>query len=136
MAAKNLSLQIQPRDLELLRSLFESRVMTADHIAVLYFNGSREAAKKRLQKLKTAGFIGERKRKAYEPAVLSLTSKAFAILREHGILAEYPQLAPSTSDQAKTWPFDLTWEAPLVECYERNRKFRLPLKQGSTKPSM
>jgi len=82
-------LRFQPRDLALLRGLFESRIMTAEHIAALFFNGSREAAKKRLQKLKAAGFIGERKRKAYEPAVLSLTPRAFAVLHEQGILAEY-----------------------------------------------
>jgi hypothetical protein len=84
--------EIQIRDIELLRGLFESRVMTAEHIAALFFNGSREAAKKRLQKLKAAGFIGERKRKAYEPAVLSLTTKAFFVLQEQGIFAEYPKL--------------------------------------------
>jgi len=73
--------------------------MTVGHVATLYFDGSREAAKKRLQKLKAARFIGERKRKAYEPAVLSLTPKAFPVLHEHGILAEYPQLGPSTLDK-------------------------------------
>ena len=73
--------------------------MTAEHIAVLFFNGSREAAKKRLQKLKTAGFIGERKRRVNEPAVLSLTSKSFAVLREKGILAEYPQFTSSALEK-------------------------------------
>ena len=80
------SISFQPRDFALLRGLFESRVMTADHIAALYFNGSHEAAKKRLQKLKAAGFIRERKRKAYEPAVLALAPKAFPVLHAEGIL--------------------------------------------------
>jgi hypothetical protein len=92
-------LKLQDRDLELLRCLFESRIMTAGHIAVLFFNNSREAAKKRLQKLKAAGLIGERKRKAYEPAVLSLAPKAFAVLREQGVLTEYPQLGTAALDK-------------------------------------
>src|SRR5260221_13349762 len=93
------SLHFQDRDFALLRGLFESRIMTAEHIASLFFAGSREAAKKRLQKLKAAGFIGERKRKAYEPAVLSLTPKSFAVLREQGILAEYPRLGSLALDK-------------------------------------
>jgi len=64
------SIKLQGRDLDLIRGLFESRVMTAVHVAILYFNGSKEAAKKRLHKLKTAGFIGDRRPKVYEPALL------------------------------------------------------------------
>jgi Replication-relaxation len=84
------SLQPQPRDLALLRGLFESRVMTADHATVLYFAGKDEAAKKRLQKLKSAGFITERQRRAFEPSVLLLTRKGLEMLQERGVLAEYP----------------------------------------------
>jgi len=43
------SIDLQERDFALLRGLFESRVMTAAHIASLYFDGKKEAAKKRLQ---------------------------------------------------------------------------------------
>ena len=108
---------MQNRDIILFRGLFESRVMTAEHIAVLFFNGSREAAKKRLQKLKAAGFIGERKRKAYEPAVLSLTVKAVSVLRIRGILAEYPKLASSALDK-RTRVSDLTirHELEVMDC--------------------
>jgi hypothetical protein len=106
------TLQLQDRDLAVLRDLFESRVMTAEHIAALFFNGSREAAKKRLQKLKAAGLIGERKRKAYEPAVLSLTPKSFAVLHEQGILAEYPQLDSLALDK-RTRVSDLTIDHEL-----------------------
>jgi hypothetical protein len=84
---------LQPRDLALLRDLFESRVMTSTHAAALHFDGSKEATKKRLQKLKAAGFINERTRRPTEPAALFLTVKAFARLREHGILSEYPSLS-------------------------------------------
>jgi hypothetical protein len=73
----------QDRDFRLLRGLFESRVMTAAHIATLYFDGKREAAKKRLQKIKAAGFIGERKRRVNEKSVLFLTRKATPFLKNN-----------------------------------------------------
>jgi hypothetical protein len=84
------SLQIQDRDYALLRGLFESRIMTAGHIATLFFDGKKEAAKKRLQKLKTAGFIGERTRHASQPAILFLNRKGLSLLQAHGTLKEYP----------------------------------------------
>jgi len=91
MRANNL--QLQDRDFALLRGLFECRVMAADHIATLYFDGKREYTKKRLQKLKAAGFIRERKRQVSEPSVLFLTRKAFIELKNHGDLSPYPPLA-------------------------------------------
>jgi protein involved in plasmid replication-relaxation len=84
------ALQLQDRDVALLRALFECRVMTNDHAAALFFDGKDQAAKKRLQKLKTAGHISERPRRAFEPSVLFLTRKSLTILQEKGVLAEYP----------------------------------------------
>jgi len=48
----------------------DPRIMTSAHVAALYFAGKKEAAKKRLQKLKAAGFVvnenaGERTRPFY-----------------------------------------------------------------------
>jgi hypothetical protein len=86
------SIVLQDRDLGLLRGLFESRVMTAAHITTLFFDGKAETAKKRLQKLKTAGLVTERPRRPSEPAILFLTRKAFGVLRAQGILEKYPQL--------------------------------------------
>ena len=86
------SLQIQHRDFALLRGLFECRVMTTSHITTLYFDGKREYTKKRLQKLKAAGFIGERKRNSNEPSILFLTRKAFTLLSSQGQLSDYPSL--------------------------------------------
>src|ERR1700722_12154455 len=88
----NDSVDLQHRDLALLRGLFESRVMTANHIATLYFENKREYTKKRLQKLKAAGFIGERRRNANEPSILLLTRKAFTLLSSRGELSKYPSL--------------------------------------------
>jgi hypothetical protein len=84
------SLVFQDRDLALFRDLFECRIMTGAHIASLHFDGSKEAAKKRLQKLKSAGLIQERPRMPSEPAVLSLTRDALILLKERGILHDYP----------------------------------------------
>jgi hypothetical protein len=94
------SLQFQERDFELLRGLFESRVMTAVHIATLYFDGKRESTKKRLQKLKAAGLISERKRRVNEPSILFLTRKSFDLLNNRGDLSRYPALG-TTSFEAR-----------------------------------
>ncbi len=91
-----LGFALQHRDLALLRDLFESRLMTSAHVAAIHFGGRREAAKKRLQKLKTANLVSVRPRRASEPAVYSLTARAIALLRTHRILEEYPQLAQLT----------------------------------------
>jgi hypothetical protein len=66
--------------------------MTAAHAAVLYFDGRPEAAKKRIQKLKSAGLISERPRRVYQPAILFLTTRAFRLLGKEAHLAEYPKL--------------------------------------------
>src|SRR4051812_46983734 len=87
------NIALQPRDLALLRDLFESRIMTASHISALHFAGGKETAKKRLQKLKSAGLVSERKRLVNEPAILFLSKKGISVLREQGVLAEYPSLS-------------------------------------------
>ena len=83
----------------MLRGLFECRVMTAEHVSALFFKGRKEATKKRLQKLKEAGLVGERRRRAYEPAILSLSQKGLLLLKEHGVLAEYPALGLVSLDK-------------------------------------
>lgn len=101
------AINLQERDLALLRGLFESRIMTAGHISALYFDRKREATKKRLQKIKAAGLIGERKRRVNEPSILFLTGKAFALLQQHGELSGFPPLGP-LSFQARARVSDLT----------------------------
>jgi|ERR1043166_5997909 hypothetical protein len=89
---------LQDRDLDILRGLFESRVMTAEHISTLYFEGRREAAKKRLQRLKAAGIIRDRPRRPYQPAVLLLAAKGLRVVNEAGILRDYPRIATATRE--------------------------------------
>jgi hypothetical protein len=85
-------IKLQDRDLELLRGLFESRLMTLAHAAALHFDGRSEAAKKRIQKLKAAGLIAERPRRAYDRSILFLTKQAFQRLGEEDITSQYPKL--------------------------------------------
>lgn len=88
------SIDLQPRDMKLLRGLFESRIMTLSHIATLYFDGKKEMAKKRVQKLKAAGFVRERPRGLpTQPSILFLARPAFRVLSDHGKLSDYPRVS-------------------------------------------
>lgn len=67
--------------------------MKISHIAQLYFQGSLDAAKKRVLPLKKAGFLKERSgRRPYEPAILALARPAFEALISGGRLADYPAI--------------------------------------------
>lgn len=101
------SMILQERDLALLRGLFECRIMTAAHIAPIYFEGKREYTKKRLQKLKAAGYIGERTRRVNEPSILFLTRKAFTLLNREGQLSGLPALG-ANSFEARAYVSELT----------------------------
>lgn len=87
---------IQPRDLEVLRTLLDSRVAYARQISVLHFSGKREATKKRVQTLKRSGFIAARRRRPQEPAVLYVTRAGVRLLKDRGFLSDYsPSLLAS-----------------------------------------
>lgn len=76
-------IQPQERDFQILRGLYESRLMTIGHTAKLYFDGRLEAARKRIQKLKQAGFVRDRKQGPCEPMVQLLTKRGFEFLKYH-----------------------------------------------------
>ena len=110
------AIQFQERDLALLRGLFESRVMTAAHAATLYFEGRGEAAKKRLQKLKSAGIIGDRPRKPFEPSVLFLTRNGIKQLETVGILTEYPAFdLPALDRRARVSDLTIRHELEVMD---------------------
>jgi hypothetical protein len=116
MTSEKIPFVFQERDFAFLSTLVESRVLTANHAAVLHFGGSREAAKKRLQKLKGAGLIAERKRRASEPAVLSLTGKAFPLLKARGLLDSYPDLSlASLVRRSQVSPLTLAHELEVMD---------------------
>src|SRR5262245_41539785 len=83
--------EVTPRDALLLRELYETRLMTIQQAALLYFNGSYEAAKKRIQKLKAVRLIRERVRKISEPSILSLAKAGFEVLLNDGHLDGIPK---------------------------------------------
>lgn len=107
---------IQQRDLELLRGLFESRLMTLAHVAAIHFGGSFEAAKKRVQKLKAAGLLAERPRRRYQASVLHLTHAAFDLLIEQNQLHGYPSLAwQSMEKRARVSAMTLAHELSVLD---------------------
>ncbi len=67
--------------------------MTLRHITAIYFNGHAEAAKKRVQRLKAAGYLNQRSRRVNEPAIYHISKKAFEVLRQQQTLDGYPQLS-------------------------------------------
>ena len=75
---------LQARDTQLFAGLLESRVMTREQLAKLYFDGNYDVAKKRLFKLTQAGFVRERKSRAnpgrFFPSTLSLGRRGFDAL--------------------------------------------------------
>ncbi len=89
-------MDIQDRDFEILRTLLESRIATSMHISVLHFEGKIDAAWKRLQKLKSARLIVERRPRLNAPAMLFLGQAGLKILKERGILSEYPGAGAGT----------------------------------------
>lgn len=108
--------ELQDRDLKILRGLFEARLMTAEHVAAIYFEGRYEAARKRLQKLKAAGYVGERPRRTYDPAVLFLTRKAFAALCQSGAIADLPQMSwPSLEKRVRVSDLTLRHELEVQD---------------------
>ncbi len=110
------AVELTERDMALLRGLFEARVMTLQHAAVFHFNGSVEAATKRVQKLKAADIVAERPRRVYEPSVLFLTKKAFQLLSERGVLAGYPKIGWSNIEKrARVSPFTLRHELDVLD---------------------
>jgi hypothetical protein len=101
------SIQLQGRDLIILRGLLESRIMTRKHTATIYFEGHTEGAKKRIQKLITACLIGERERIVNQPGILFLRKAGLLLLKNRGILSEYPSLSIPAFEK-RTQVSDLT----------------------------
>ena len=89
-------IHIEDRDLSLLAALFETRLMTTADVQQLFFAGNYETAKKRLQKLKRARVLTERKgRGVYGRSILHLTVQGFRILQTTTALHDngYPPIS-------------------------------------------
>jgi hypothetical protein len=115
--SKKSDVEFQPRDLAILRGLFDARIATIHHLSTLYFDGRLEAARKRVQKLKAAGIINERPRKATEPSIHCLTRRAFEMLEQHGVLKEFPSVGWSHLEKrARISELTLKHELELMDC--------------------
>src|ERR1043166_5731419 len=111
-----LGIALQSRDFAVLRGLFDSRVLTRSHIARLYFDGSDDAAKQRLTKLKRAGFITERPRRIYEPAVLHPPRAALGLLQQEGHFVDFPKLSlTALEERAKVSDLTIRHELDVQE---------------------
>ncbi len=99
-----------------MRGLFESRIMSAAHIAAIYFQGRKEAAKKRLQTLKALNLVQERPRSVNEPSVLFLTRKGFTLLSDQKLLSSYPKLsAVAFEKRADVSPLTIKHELQVMD---------------------
>lgn len=108
--------KVQSRDIHLLSDLLESRCMTLTHLSAVHFLGKAEAAKKRLQKLKAAGFTSARQKRPYEPALLSVTWLGYQLLREHGYLERFPAFNQATFEKhIRLSPLTLQHELAVMD---------------------
>jgi hypothetical protein len=91
---RNRSLELQARDFEALRGLFESRIMGRRHMLALFFPDQIEYGKKRLRALIAAGYIGERKPGhdpgRYLPGWLYLRRSGFQVLAHDPSFIRHP----------------------------------------------
>jgi hypothetical protein len=116
MSYTTVATQLMERDYRILRGLFESRVMTLLHIAVLYFDKSVDAARKRVWKLKNAGLVGERRRvRPYDPSILYLTRQGFERLSREQRILDYPSIGwPTMEKRTSVSPLTLQHELDVM----------------------
>jgi len=108
--------ELQSRDRSILRTLLDCRIMTIKQAASLHFGGSFEAAKKRLQKIQKAGFIGMRPRRVQDPAIYSLTRQGYMSLKEEGMLDPLLELGwTRMQERIKVSEFILKHELAVVD---------------------
>jgi hypothetical protein len=100
-------LELQTRDLQILRALFESRLMTLTHLSALFFDDRVESAKKRLQKLCAARYLTQRPRRLYQHAIYQLTNRSIYHLQRLGVTDAY-RLPPRYNLQRRMQVSELT----------------------------
>ena len=83
---------LRDEDVSILCELYESRIMTVEHIAAIVFGGRKQTAHKRIQHLKAAKYIAERPRLPNQPSILFLAFNGYEFVRKHGGIAELPHI--------------------------------------------
>ncbi len=95
------TVSLQPRDLDVLQSLFESRLATREHLAQLHFAGSYEAAQNRLKKLRDGRLLKASPAGIGKPEILSLALAGFDALKAHRRLERYPRFTRELFEDRK-----------------------------------
>ncbi len=108
-------LVLQSRDIDLLRGLFESRVMSGAQIATIYFQDHFEMAKKRLQLLAASGFVARHPDPLNRPAPFILAAAGLIELRSRGIPCEYPPFGSTLARRADVSARTLAHELEVME---------------------
>ena len=91
--------------------------MTLRHITAIHFDGHAEATKKRVQKLKAAGYIRARSRGTNEPAIHFLTRKAFDAVSQNGMLPKTPKIGWAAQEKRmKVSDLTLRHELGVMDC--------------------
>ena len=90
--------ELQSRDIELLRGLIDSRFYTITHAADIHFDGKREMAKKRIQKLAAAGLILMRPGLVGRAAAVTASQRAVRLLHSRGEIGRRPVPRSGVSD--------------------------------------
>lgn len=113
---RDIVIELQERDIAILEDFLVCRIMTTSQAAALFFDGRAEAAKKRMQRLKAAGLLAERPRKAADPAVLYLTKQGISLLGERGVLERYPNLGVAAlARRASVSPLTIHHELAVMD---------------------
>lgn len=89
--------------------------MTIKHAAALCFDDSLDAAQKRISKLRRAGYLSMRPRRASEPAVLYFNRKSYDLLAQHDELRDYPSIEWSRLEKrARVSPLTIAHELDVM----------------------
>lgn len=111
------TIQITHRDLQILREIAFSRFLTVGHIADLCFEGRREAAKKRVQKLVASGYLETKEIFCGIPEVKSLSKLGWQCL------AKSFRPVPNFKVQAGTLKHDLLLRDCMCRAVAAARRF-------------
>lgn len=110
------NLRLQPRDIAIFRGLFESRLATLEQLAALYFDDRYDAAAKRVQLLKHAGFLTDRRLSVGERSVPYLTKRGYDQLAASGNVDGFPRLsAKQFSRRVQVRPLTVAHELQVMD---------------------
>ena len=112
---KAIRIEPQPRDLDLLRGLYEGRCMTLRHAADLHFAGGYSYAKQRVRDLVDVRLVKRRTRGVGEADVLFLAKRGHDLLIERDALGGLPPMRwPALSKRSDVSPITLRHELEVM----------------------